>query len=128
MPRAKKSPDASSRPAILEEGEPGQLTVDVHQKPEEFVIQSTVAGVTPEDLDINVTEDMVTIRGKRHRDEEFNQAGALYQECFWGSFSRTVILPGHVDPSRAAATLKNGVLTLRLPRVEKTKSKQIEVS
>lgn len=128
MPKVLKKSQEKMRHSLFEEAEEGQLTVDVYQAPAEFVIQTAIAGVKPDDLDVNITEDMVIIRGKRERAEEFSQEGFLYQECFWGPFSRTIILPGRVDPNTSAATLKNGVLTIRLPKVERTKNKQIEIS
>jgi len=105
----------------------GQLTVDVCQTDDEIIIQSTVAGVLPEDLEINITAESVTIRGKREREEKVEDKDYLYQECFWGSFSRSIILPQEIDPDRAVATLKNGVLTIRLPKVDRQKAKKIKV-
>jgi HSP20 family protein len=105
----------------------GQLTVDVCQTDSEIIIQSTVAGVLPEDLEINITAESVTIRGKREREEKVEAKDYLYQECFWGSFSRSIILPQEIDPDRAVATLKNGVLTIRLPKVDRQKAKKIKV-
>ena len=107
--------------------EEGQLTVDVHQNENEFIIKSAVAGVKSEDIDIQVTDDMVTIRGTRHRDEELHPDGFLYQECFWGAFSRSVILPGKIDPSRVSAAIKNGILTVRLPKVTGQRVKKIDI-
>lgn len=98
MPKAKKNDESKLRPAIFDQAQEGQLTVDVYEEPDEFIIQSTVAGVKPEELDINATEDTVTIRGRRSHSEEVTDKNALYQECFWGEFSRTVILPSRIDP------------------------------
>lgn len=105
----------------------GQLTVDVCQTDNEIIIQSTVAGVLAEDLEINITTESVTIRGKREREEKVEAKDYLYQECFWGSFSRSIILPQEIDPDRAVASLKNGVLTIRLPKVDRQKAKKIKV-
>ena len=105
----------------------GQLTIDVYQTPSEIVIKSVVAGVDPKDLDISITNDMVTVRGKRERDEEVKDDNYFYRECFWGYFSRSVILPTEVDTSEAKASFKNGVLTIRLPKVEKLRTKRLSV-
>jgi len=105
----------------------GQLTVDVCQTDSEIVVQSTVAGVLPENLEINITAESVTIRGRREREEKVEDKDYLYQECFWGSFSRSIILPQEIDPDRAVASLKNGVLTIRLPKINRQKSKKIRV-
>jgi len=106
----------------------GQLTIDVYQTPNHIIIKSTIAGVAPEDLDITITNDMVTIRGKREKDEEIKTDDYYYQECYWGAFSRSVILPTDVQADEAEASLKNGILTIRLPKIEKVKTKKIKVS
>ena len=105
----------------------GQLTVDVYQTPNEIVIKSTIAGVKPENIDINITNDMVTIKGRREKDEEVKSENYYYQECYWGPFSRSIILPVDVEADRAGASMKNGILTLKLPKVEKVKTKKILV-
>jgi len=106
----------------------GQLTIDVYQTPNHIIIKSTIAGVNPEDIDITITNDMVTIRGKREKDEEIKAEDYYYQECYWGPFSRSVILPVDVEAENAEASLKNGILTIRLPKIEKVKTKKIKVS
>ncbi len=111
----------------LNEAQEGQLTIDVYQTEDEIVIKSTVAGVKPEDLDIAITNDMVTIRGRREKDENVPSQNYYYQECYWGPFSRSVILPMDVAADRSEATLKNGILTLRLPKIEKEQTKKIKV-
>ncbi|KKU15358.1 hypothetical protein A3A20_01735 [Candidatus Wolfebacteria bacterium RIFCSPLOWO2_01_FULL_45_19] len=110
----------------FEENE-GQLTVDIYQTLDEIVIQSTVAGVRPEDLDIQITPESVTIRGMRQREEEVRDQDYFYQECYWGRFSRSVILPQEIDAEKAAASLKNGVLIIRLPKLNRQKTKKLKV-
>lgn len=105
----------------------GQLSIDVFQTPFEIVIKSTIAGVKPEDLDIAIANDMVTIRGRREPDDEITKDDYFYQECYWGPFSRSVILPFDVQTEKSIATLKNGVLTVKLPKSEKIKTKKIEI-
>jgi len=105
----------------------GQLSIDVYQTPADIVIKSTIAGVKPEDLDIAITNDMVTIRGKRQADDELTQDDYFYQECYWGPFSRSIILPVDVQTDKSLATLKNGVLTIKLPKSERIKTKKIEI-
>lgn len=105
----------------------GQLTIDVYQTPTEIVIQSTIAGVEPEDLDISITNDMITIRGKRQKQEEVKAEDYFYQECYWGNFSRSIILPVDIDADKAVASLKNGILTIRLPKAEKIRTKKIKI-
>jgi len=105
----------------------GQLTVDVYQTEGDIVIKSTIAGVDPQALDIAITNDMVTIKGTRVKDEEVSEESYYYQECYWGPFSRSIILPLDVDADKTAATIKNGILTIRLPKVEKSRTKKIRV-
>lgn len=105
----------------------GQLTVDVYQTEDSVVIQSTLAGVRVQDIDIAVNNDMVTIRGVRRRDAEVRPEHYFYQECYWGGFSRSIILPVDVRAERASATIKNGILTVILPKAEKSRSKSIRV-
>jgi len=106
----------------------GQLTIDVYQTPADIVIKSTIAGVSPEDLDITITNDMVTIKGKREKDEEITTDDYYYQECYWGAFSRSVILPVDVEAEKAEASMKNGILTIKLPKIEKIKTRKIRVA
>lgn len=105
----------------------GQLTIDVYQTDSEIVIKSTIAGVKPEDLDITINNDMITVKGERKNEEKVKTENYFYQECYWGAFSRSVILPVDVESDQAEAVLKNGVLTIRLPKIEKVKSKKLQV-
>ncbi len=106
----------------------GQLTVDVYQTDEEIVVQAPIAGVDPENIDVAVENDMVIIKGKRLNPDRFmDDKKFFYQECFWGNFSRRIILPEETDLNRAEAVMKNGVLTIRIPRIEKTNKKKILV-
>lgn len=105
----------------------GELAVDVYETNQDFVIQSTVAGVKPENLDISIEDDTITITGERRNDTEEEGKNYFYQECFWGSFSRQIILPQEVDASRAEATMKDGVFTLRIPKLNRQTVKKIKV-
>ena len=105
----------------------GQLTIDVYQTDNGIVIKSTIAGVKPKDLDISINNDMVTIRGERKNEELVSEENYYYQECYWGSFSRSVILPVDVLSEKSEAAMKNGILTIRLPKADVTKSKKIQV-
>lgn len=105
----------------------GQLTIDVYQTKESIVIKSTIAGVTAEDLDISIDNDMVTIEGERQNCDEVSEGDYYYQECYWGGFSRSVILPCDVLADEADAELKNGILTITLPKASSKKAKKIMV-
>ncbi len=105
----------------------GQLTIDVYQTEDSVVIKSTIAGVKPEDLDVSINNDMITIKGERRNDEEITAENYYYQECYWGPFSRSVVLPVDILPEKVEASLKNGILTIRLPKADTTKLKRIQV-
>ncbi|HPN96878.1 MAG TPA: Hsp20/alpha crystallin family protein [Candidatus Moranbacteria bacterium] len=105
----------------------GQLTIDVYQTDNDIVIKSTIAGVKPEDLDVSINNDMITIRGERKQDEVVSAENYYYQECYWGSFSRSVILPIDVIPDKIEASMKNGILTIRMPKADNTRTKKIQV-
>lgn len=99
--------------------ENGILTLDVFQKDNNIVIRSAIAGVGGKDLDISVTGDSVTIKGTRKEEEKEKGGDYFYQELYWGEFSRKVLLPEEVNADEAKATLKNGVLTITLPKLSK---------
>ena len=107
--------------------EEGQLTIDVYQTENDIVIKSTIAGVKPEDIDVSISNDMITIKGARRKDDSVSQENYYYQELYWGHFSRSVILPIDVDTDKAKASMKNGILTIKLPKIEKVKTKTIRV-
>ncbi len=100
----------------------GQLAVDVYQTDDSLVVRSTIAGVKPEDLEITLSDDVVTIRGKRFQENEVPKENYFYQECYWGGFSRSIVLPVEVKSAEAKASLKNGVFTLVLPKVAHVKA------
>ena len=106
----------------------GQLALDIYETENEFIIQSTVAGVKPEDLDISIDGDLVSIRGSRKKPAEEGRGKYIYQECYWGDFSREIILPEEVDETGTEATIKNGVFILKIPKANKSQRKKIEVS
>lgn len=110
-----------------EEQPEGSLTVDVYRDDGDIVIQSTIAGATAPDIDISILNDMVTIKGARTPEVKIRANDYYYQELYWGTFSRTIILPEEVDPDAAKASMKNGILTIRLPTLEKSKTKKLKI-
>ncbi|MDP4001598.1 MAG: Hsp20/alpha crystallin family protein, partial [bacterium] len=106
----------------------GHLTVDVYQTDDDIVIRSTIAGAKIEDIDIQVTQDMITIKGTRKPEEQISVEGFFHRELYWGSFSRAIILPVDVDPEGAKARYQNGILTVRLPKLEKNRTKKLKIS
>lgn len=113
---------------LWDDGEPeGQLTVDVYQTPNDIVVESAIAGVAPDDIDVNVTSDSIAIRGSRKREKTVRDEDYLYQECYWGKFGRSIILPQEVDPEGAVVKFKNGILTVTLPKANKKKVHKLKV-
>lgn len=111
----------------LEEEFEGQLAVDVYQTKDNVVIKAPIAGVKAEDIDISLSEDVVTLRGERREEKEVDREHYYVQECYWGSFSRSVILPTSTVAEKAQASLKDGVLTITIPKVAQDKVKKIKV-
>ncbi len=105
----------------------GQLTIDVYETDKDIVIQSAIAGIKPEDLDITFENDMIIIKGKREKETLEKTKNYFYQECYWGYFSREIILPKEVDPSRTKATMKEGILTITIPKIERKNKRKISV-
>lgn len=102
----------------------GKLTIDVYQTDEELVIQSAVAGVELEDLDVSIEKDLLLIKGKRNKPERKDK-DYFCKECYWGSFSRKIILPVKVDKERIKAKLKKGILTIRIPKQNGEEKKKV---
>lgn len=117
-------PDAPNGDAFLMPAEE-QLSVDVLETDKEVVLKTAIAGVRPEDVEVFVNGDMLTVRGTRKEQHSEEGASYLVRECRWGSFSRSVILPTDVDADRIEADMKHGMLTVRMPKLHR--SKRIEV-
>jgi HSP20 family protein len=107
--------------------EDAQLTVDVYQTPSEIVVKTMVAGVKPDDLDVSITRDMITIHGERSEDRTVSGEDYLHRELYWGSFSRTITLPEEIDVDGAEAIEKHGMLILRLPKLDKQRKAKLKV-
>lgn len=102
----------------------GQLAVDIYHTQDDLIIQSAIAGVKPEDLDISLERDVITIQGERKR--PFEEAGDYFtQECYWGRFIRQIILPVEVNPDGIEAKLKEGVLTIRVPKIQRERKRKV---
>ncbi|MFH0840747.1 MAG: Hsp20/alpha crystallin family protein [bacterium] len=105
----------------------GQLAVDVYEAKDKFIVKSTIAGADPENLEVSLNKDVLTIRGKREESKELEEENYLYQECYWGKFSRTIILPATIEEDKVEATLEHGILTIVLPKSRKTEEIKIKV-
>jgi len=107
--------------------EEGELAVDVYQTEGELIIRSAIAGVRPEKLDILVEDDVITISGIREEPEEKEKIDYFSRECYFGPFSRKMISPVEIDSSRAKAIMKEGILLIRIPKIQKVKKIKLEV-
>lgn len=121
---------AASRPAPLDDDAPaseGQLPVDVHQTSSDIIIRAFVAGVRPDELNISISRDMVEISGSRAEREQVSGPDYFTRELFWGSFSRTIMLPQEVDVESSSASAKDGLVTIILPKLDKAKQTKLRV-
>jgi len=121
MSNNKETKDLSTDADWMDDYE-GQLAVDVYQTEEDVVIKAPIAGVKREDLEISITDEVVNIKGERRENEEVAKENYFVQECYWGGFSRSYILPIAVDSEQAKASLKKGILTIAIPKLEKSKT------
>ncbi len=112
---------------IEEENEEAELAVDVYQTPTDIVVQTMVAGVRPEDLELTIARDIVTISGKREESRNMDEENYFTKELYWGKFSRTISLPQEVEPEEVEAIEKHGLLTIRLQKVDKEKKNSVKV-
>jgi HSP20 family protein len=103
------------------------LPIDIYHTPNEVVVKASLPGVKPEDVDITISGDTLSIKGETKTEEEVEREDYLYQERRYGSFSRVITLPGSLQTDKAEATFENGVLTLTIPKLEEVKPKSIKV-
>lgn len=122
--------EPAARPASLDDDSGqsgGQLPVDVHQTASDIIIRAFVAGVRPDELSISISRDMVEIEGIRSEREQVSGPDYFSRELFWGSFSRTILLPQEVDVDASSANAKDGLLTIILPKLDKAKQTKLRV-
>jgi HSP20 family protein len=110
-----------------EEPAEGQLPVDVYQNANEIVIRAFVAGVRPDEMNVSISRDMVEIEGSRVERDQVSGPDYFNQELFWGSFSRTILLPQEIDVDTASAGAKDGLLTIVLPKLDKMRQTKLRV-
>ncbi len=115
----------------------GKITIDLFKQPiaesedeNELVLRTTIGGITPDDIEITIQGDIIALKGVRPEPGE-NTAGEereyYHQECYWGPFSRQIILPEEIDPARAKASLEEGLLVVRAPCLERERRRTLEV-
>lgn len=123
----KGSDKKSSMEWMEEENEEAELAVDVYQTRSDIIIQTMVAGVKPEDLDLTIARDMVTIKGKREENKNIDDEDYFTKELYWGAFTRTILLPQEIEPEETEATEKHGLLTIKLQKIDKEKKTSVKV-
>jgi HSP20 family protein len=109
------------------EEEVGELAVDMYETPDHIIIKTMTAGVKPDELDISITRDMVIIKGKREETREVSDESYYHKELYWGTFSRSILLPQEIEVEGAEATEKHGLLTIRLPKLDKNRETKLKV-
>ncbi len=110
-----------------EKNEEAELSVDVYQTPTDIVIQAMVAGVKPENLELSIARDTITIRGEREESRTIDEDNFFAKELYWGKFSRTISLPAEVEPEEVEATEKHGLVTVKIKKVDKEKKNSVKV-
>lgn len=124
MPIIKKTP-ISRVPSAQDEG---QIALDVYQTKDKIIVLCPVAGIDPNDISISITDDVLTIKGERQYEDEIAEKDYYAKECYWGSFSRSIILPSSVDKSRIEASFnKQNILRIEIPRLEEVNTKSIRI-
>ncbi len=121
----KKSPTENNW--IEEENDEAELSIDVFQTPTDIIIQTMVAGVRPEDLELSVARDTVVIRGKREESRTIDEDNYFMKELYWGKFSRIISLPAEVEPEEVEATERHGLLTIKIKKVDKEKKSTVKI-
>ena len=110
-----------------EKNDEAELSVDVYQTPTDIVIQAMVAGVKPDDLELSIARDTITIRGEREENRNIDEDNYFAKELYWGKFSRTFPLPVEVEPEDVDATERHGLVTIKIKKVDKEKKNTVKV-
>jgi len=105
----------------------GQLIVDVYETEKELVVLSAIAGVKNDEIDVSLENDILIIKGERKNPCKDKEKKYFLEECYWGPFSKEIILPREIDTGRIDAKIKDGILTVRMPKIERAKNKKISI-
>ncbi len=122
-----KSTTQKSWTATENNGDGAQMAVDVYQTPTEIIVLAMIAGVKPEDLDVNITREMVVIKARREEPHSPEKERYIHKELYWGSFDRTIVLPDEVDANESEAVEKHGLLIIKMPKINKNHSKTLKI-
>jgi HSP20 family protein len=118
--------EEDTTPAPKQE-EVGELPVDVYETPNEIIIQTLIAGVTPEHLSIDITRDVVSIRGKREEAKGVPNDAYHVRELYWGAFERVIDLPEEIEIDDAEAIERHGMLMIKLPKIDKKRKSVLKI-
>jgi HSP20 family protein len=110
-----------------EENEEAELSVDVYQTPTDIIVETMVAGVKPENIELSISRDVISIRGEREESRSIDEDNYFTQELYWGKFSRTISLPAEVEPEEVEAVEKHGLLIVKIKKVDKDKKNNVKV-
>lgn len=126
--KANKATQSQNKANSATPEEEGQLSLDIYQNDHHIIVLAPIAGIEQKNIKISITEDVLMIKGKRHFPVEDELKECFTKECFWGNFSRSIVLPENVDITKIEATFKDSILIVRIPKVEKLKTKVIPIS
>lgn len=105
----------------------GELALDVYERGENIVVHAPIAGVSAKDITVVLEDDVLTVYGERKNPAVGGEERYVVEECYWGPFSRQVILPHEVDAEKAEATLQKGILTIRAPKRKAKEAQRVQV-
>jgi HSP20 family protein len=105
----------------------GEFPIDIYQDKKNLVVKAALPGVKPEELDITIADDILTIRGEHKEEQETEEDDYIHRERYYGAFSRSVAIPTKVKSDKAEASFEEGVLTLTLPKAGEIKPRQVKV-
>ena len=108
--------------------EVGQLSLDIIQTKTELIILAPIAGTSLKDITITVTDDVLTIKGARQTQYEADEKDYLTKECFWGDFSRSIVLPKNINTKEISASSRNNILEIRIPKTSEEKTKVVKIN
>lgn len=107
--------------------EEAELSVDLYETDREVVVKAMVAGVKPENIDVDIARDHITIRGNRSEEQTFSDDSYYLRELYWGSFSRTITLPAEIEVEEAEAVERHGLLVITLPKIDREKKSKVKI-
>lgn len=105
----------------------GHLAIDLYEKNNKYYVVTPIAGVQPEDIELELNEDFVIIKGNRRSETTQAKENYIFQECYWGTFSRQINFPSPIDPDQAEAAFKDGMLYITAPKVKSTQTRTLKI-